>query len=103
MNEQPLKTSGADVLSSRKKLRKTLWEGGGWWHPQKNMYSHCYYLIMFADVTDLKQRHNPLNIPHVVETIKSNPLKGKSFRNSQDKTMFYLESYTVLCISTLSK
>ena len=25
MNEQLLKTSGADVLSSRKKLRKTLW------------------------------------------------------------------------------
>ena len=29
MNEQLLKTSGTDVLSSRKKLRKTLWEGGG--------------------------------------------------------------------------
>ena len=28
MNEQLLKTSGTDVLSSRKKLRKTLWEGG---------------------------------------------------------------------------
>ena len=28
MKEQLLKTSGADVLSSRKKLRKTL--GGGW-------------------------------------------------------------------------
>ena len=27
MNEQLLKTSGADVLSSRKKLRKTLWGG----------------------------------------------------------------------------
>ena len=25
MNKQLLKTSGADVLSSRKKLRKTLW------------------------------------------------------------------------------
>ena len=52
----------------------------------KNMYSHCYYLIMFSDVTDLQQRHNPLNIPHVVEKIESNPLKGKSFRNRQDKT-----------------
>ena len=30
MNEQLLKTSGADVLSSRKKLRKTL---GGWYRP----------------------------------------------------------------------
>ena len=29
MNEQLLKTSGADVLSSRKKLRKTLGE----WNP----------------------------------------------------------------------
>ena len=29
MNEQLLKTPGADVLSSRKKLRKTLWGGGG--------------------------------------------------------------------------
>ena len=29
MNEQLLKTSGADVLSSRKKHRKTL----GVWHP----------------------------------------------------------------------
>ena len=29
MNEQLLKTSGTDVLSSRKKLRKTLSEGGG--------------------------------------------------------------------------
>ena len=31
MNQQLLKTSGADVLSSRKKLRKTLWGvwGGG--------------------------------------------------------------------------
>ena len=28
MNEQLLKTPGADVLSSRKKLRKTLWGGG---------------------------------------------------------------------------
>ena len=27
MNEQLLKTSGADVLSSRRKLRKTLWGG----------------------------------------------------------------------------
>ena len=26
MNEQLLKTSGTDVLTSRKKLRKTLWE-----------------------------------------------------------------------------
>ena len=29
MNEQLLKTSGTDVLSSGKKLRKTLWGGGG--------------------------------------------------------------------------
>ena len=29
MNEQLLKTPGADVLSSRKKLRKTLWGRGG--------------------------------------------------------------------------
>ena len=29
MNEQLLKTSGADVLSSRKKLRKTLYSRGG--------------------------------------------------------------------------
>ena len=29
MKEHLLKTSGADVLSSRKKLRKTL---GGWWN-----------------------------------------------------------------------
>ena len=27
MNKQLLKTPGADVLSSRKKLRKTLWGG----------------------------------------------------------------------------
>ena len=27
MNEMLLKTSGADVLFSRKKLRKTLWDG----------------------------------------------------------------------------
>ena len=34
MNEQLLKTSGTDVLSSRKKLRKTLWGGaGGGIHP----------------------------------------------------------------------
>ena len=25
------------------------------------------------------------------------------YKTRQDKTMFYLESYTVLCISTLSK
>ena len=31
MNEQLLKTSKANVLHSRKKLRKTLWRGGG--HP----------------------------------------------------------------------
>ena len=30
MNEQLLKTLDPDVLSSRKKLRKTLWRG---WHP----------------------------------------------------------------------
>ena len=29
MNKQLLKTSGANVLSSRKKLRKTLWRAGG--------------------------------------------------------------------------
>ena len=29
MNEQLLETSGADVLSYKKKLRKTWWEGGG--------------------------------------------------------------------------
>ena len=34
MNEQLLKTSGADVLSSRKKLKKTFqW---GWWMPPPN-------------------------------------------------------------------
>ena len=35
MNEQLLKASGTDVLSSRKKLRKTLRliGGGGGWHP----------------------------------------------------------------------
>ena len=33
MNEQLLKTSGANVLSSRKKLRKILREGGGVVHP----------------------------------------------------------------------
>ena len=33
MNEQLLKTSGADVLSPRKKLRKTLRGGGGDIHP----------------------------------------------------------------------
>ena len=31
MKEQLLKTSGTDVLSSRKKLRKTLRGGGGGW------------------------------------------------------------------------
>ena len=34
LNEQLLKTLGANVLSSRKKLRKTLQEGGGGIHPQ---------------------------------------------------------------------
>ena len=29
MNEQLLKTSSANVVSSRKRLRKTLWRGGG--------------------------------------------------------------------------
>ena len=34
MNKQLLKKSGADVLSSNRKLRKTLWGGGeGGWHP----------------------------------------------------------------------
>ena len=37
MKEQLLKASGTDVLSSRKKLRKTLrligGAGGGRWHP----------------------------------------------------------------------
>ena len=50
---------------------------GGGWHPPihptppplvrpmvrglrvNNMYSHCFYLTMFGDVTDLQQRHNP--------------------------------------------
>ena len=76
MNEQPLKTSGADPPLCVRGLSA------------KNMYSHCYYLIMFGDVTNLQQRHNPLNIPHVVEKIKSNPLKGKSFRNRQDNVLF---------------
>ena len=30
INEQLMKTSGSDVLFSRKKLRKTLWGGGEW-------------------------------------------------------------------------
>ena len=38
MNEQLLKTSGADVLSSRRKLRKTL-AGPAGWHPLKGFQS----------------------------------------------------------------
>ena len=37
MKEQLLKTSGADVSSSRKKLRKTLGGGGGW-NPPPPLY-----------------------------------------------------------------
>ena len=33
MNKQLVKTSGTDVLSSRKKLRKTSGGGGVEWHP----------------------------------------------------------------------
>ena len=37
---------------------------------------HC------CDVTDLQQRHHPLNIPHFFEKINGFPLKAKSFRNT---------------------
>ena len=76
MNGQPLKTSGAELMFCPlgKKLQKKPY--GGWWHPPihlhpplpplyvrglsaNNMYSHCSYLTMFGDVTDLQQRHNP--------------------------------------------
>ena len=35
-----------------------------------------------GDVTDLQQRHHPLNIPHFFEKINGFPLKPKSFRNT---------------------
>ena len=35
-----------------------------------------------GDVTDLQQRHHPLNIPHFFEKINGFPLKAKSFRNT---------------------
>jgi len=36
--------------------------------------------VLFCDVTNLQQCHHPQNIPHLVEEIKSFPLKAKSFR-----------------------
>ena len=50
MNEQLLKTSGADVFSTRKKLRKTLLGVASTPHPPVKCYGHankaiyCYYL-----------------------------------------------------------
>ena len=35
-----------------------------------------------GDVTDLQQRHHPLNIPHFFEKINGFPLKAKSFGNT---------------------
>ena len=37
---------------------------------------------ILGDVTDLQQRHHPLNIPHFFEKINGFPLKAKSFRNT---------------------
>ena len=38
-------------------------------------------MTMSGHVTDLQQRHNPKNTPHLVEKTKGFPLKAKSFRN----------------------
>ena len=53
MKEQLLKTSGADLLSSRKKLRKILWRGRGWVggiHPPpliiSNKIAKCFSIIV---------------------------------------------------------
>ena len=35
-----------------------------------------------GDVTDLQQRHHPLNIPHFFEKINGFPRQAKSFRNN---------------------
>ena len=39
-------------------------------------------VTIVSDVTDLQQRHHPLNIPHFFEKINGFPLKAKSFRNT---------------------
>ena len=35
-----------------------------------------------GDVTGQQQRHHPLNIPHLVKTIKGFPVKVKLFENT---------------------
>ena len=45
MNKQLLKTSGADVLSSRKKLRKTL---GGGIHPSSLVCPRVNFLLQMT-------------------------------------------------------
>ena len=52
MNEQLLKTSGADVLSSRKKLRKTSLGGGGGGggiHPAQEQWVVTWVFLLNSD------------------------------------------------------
>ena len=54
MNEQLLKTSGADVLSSRKKVRKTSWGGGGGGgggviHPAQEQWVVTWVFLLNSD------------------------------------------------------
>ena len=68
MNEQLLKTSGADVLSSRKKLRKTLWGSGI--HPPPPFYVRGLIglkmtLVKFTNPTERLQGERRLLLSHL--------------------------------------
>ena len=51
-----------------------------WFFLKFNMAAKMATIV--GDVTDLQQRHHPLNIPHFFEKINGFPLKAKSFRNT---------------------
>ena len=51
-----------------------------WFFLKFNMAAKMATIV--GDVTDLQQRHPPLNIPHFFEKINGFPLKAKSFRNT---------------------
>ena len=51
-----------------------------WFFLKFNMAAKMATIL--GDVTDLQQRHHPLNIPHFFEKINGFPLKAKSFGNT---------------------
>ena len=88
MNEQLLKTSRADVLSSRKKLRKTLWRVGGMSSPPSPLYVRG--LISWAQQSCYQKIFSKKTITFLIYK-RSGREKGKGKRIPESEKFFTVE------------